>query len=394
MAEVAAHVTDNVLPHLPVRQWVLSLPKRLRPFLHHDPDIAGAVLRIFLRAVRTTLCCASPGAPRDAQLGAISFLHRFGASLNTHFHFHCVILDGAFSQDPDGEARFHEATWLQPHHWLDLQRVVQRRILRHFRTHGLLDQADADGMLGWQGSGGFSIDASVRIQGDDRQSVERLIRYCARPPFALERLHAPKGAASLASSDSRLLYRFPKPTPDGRTQILLSPLQLLQRLAAFVPPPRIHRNRYHGVLAPNARLRPAVVTIGRPRTVAPEGDSDDTAAGTPLPAKGRSEPDRPPTSQARIRWAVLLARIYEVLPLLCPACGGQMRVLAFLTDPPVVAAILLHLQLPHLPPPISPARGPPQGDFLLDQTPDFDLAEAQPIPEFVFDQSRPDHFED
>ncbi len=66
-----------------MRQWVLSLPKRLRPFLHHDPDIAGAVLRTFLRAVRTTLCHASPGAPRDAQLGAISFLHRFGSSLNT-----------------------------------------------------------------------------------------------------------------------------------------------------------------------------------------------------------------------------------------------------------------------------------------------------------------------
>ena len=79
MAEVAAHVTDHVLPNLPVRQWVLSLPKRLRPFLHHNPDIAGAVLRIFIRAVRTTLCRMSPGAPRDAQFGALSFLHRFGS---------------------------------------------------------------------------------------------------------------------------------------------------------------------------------------------------------------------------------------------------------------------------------------------------------------------------
>ena len=392
MAEVAAHVTDNVLPHLPVRQWVLSLPKRLRPFLHHNPDIAGAVLRIFLRAVRTTLCHKSPGAPRDAQLGAISFLHRFGSSLNTHFHFHCVILDGAFSQGPDGEARFHEATRLQPHHWFDLQRVVQRRILRHFRTHGLLDQADADGMLGWRGSGGFSIDASVRIQGDDRQGVERLVRYCARPPFALEQLHAPKGTASpLDSPDARLLYRFPKPTPDGRTEILLSPLQLLERLAAFVPPPRVHRNRYHGVLAPNAGLRPAVVAIGRPEADALGGD---TPGSPPLPsAVGPDELTRP-ASSARIRWAVLLARIYEVLPLHCPACGGTMTILAFLTDPPVVSTILLHLELPHRPPPISPARGPPQGDFLLDQTPAFDPAHGEPMPDFVFDQSLPVEFED
>lgn len=40
MAEVATHLTDHVLPHLAVGQWVLSLPKRLRPYLHHNPDVA------------------------------------------------------------------------------------------------------------------------------------------------------------------------------------------------------------------------------------------------------------------------------------------------------------------------------------------------------------------
>ena len=115
----------------------------------------------------------SPGAPRDAQLGALSFLHRFGAALNPHFHFHVVVLDGVFSPTDDGEVCFHEATRLTPEHWHELQHVVQRRVLRYFRTHGLLDEADAHGMLSWQGSGGFSIDASVRIQGEDRAGVER-----------------------------------------------------------------------------------------------------------------------------------------------------------------------------------------------------------------------------
>ncbi len=58
-----------------------------------------------------------------------------------------------------------------------------------------------------------------------------------------------------------------------------------------------------------------------------------------------AEPARP-TNPARVRWAVLLARIYEVLPLLCPACGGPMRIVSFITDPPVVVAILQHLELP------------------------------------------------
>jgi hypothetical protein len=70
-----------------------------------------------------------------------------------------------------------------------------------------------------------------------------------------------------------------------------------------------------------------------------------------------------------------------------------MKVLAFLTDPPIVSRILLHLELHHLPPPLSPARGPPQGDFLLDQTSGFDPTDVELVPDFVFDQSLPDDFE-
>ena len=80
------------------------------------------------------------------------------------------------------QVEVREATLLQSEHWDELQHVVQRRVLRYFHRHGLLDEADAHGMLCWQGSGGFSIDASVRIQGEDRAGVERLLRYCARRP--------------------------------------------------------------------------------------------------------------------------------------------------------------------------------------------------------------------
>ncbi len=297
---------------------------------------------------------------------------------------------GVFSRGDDGEAHFHEASLLQPEHWARLQGVVQRRVLRYFRTHGLLDGLDTLDMLTWQGSGGFSIDASVRLEGDDRAGLERLLRYCARPPFALERLHALAGVASLASPDARLLYRLPKPTPDGRTEIVLSPLQLLERLVAFVPPPRMHRHRYHGVLAPHAGLRAAVVAIGRAPAETPSLADPEPA---PLASASLDDPART-ASPARIRWAVLLARIYEVLPLLCPACGGSMKILAFLTDPPVVSAILVHLDLPNRPPPLAPARGPPQRDFLLDQTSSFDPADPEPVPDFQFDQSPPDNFDD
>ena len=85
MAETAAHLVDHVLPHVPVRQFVLSLPKRLRPYLHHRPRTASAVLHILLRALSATLREACPLAPITASFGAVSFLHRFGSSLNPQF---------------------------------------------------------------------------------------------------------------------------------------------------------------------------------------------------------------------------------------------------------------------------------------------------------------------
>ena len=337
MAEVGVYLTDHVLPHFPLRQWVLSLPKRLRPHLHRDPEVAGAVLRIFIRALRSVLCSVSPGAPRDAQLAAVSFPQRFGGSLNPHYHYHVLALDGVFSQ-PDsavsaGELRFHEATLLTPEHWGELERTVQRRVLRSFRRRGLLEEHAATDMLTWQASGGFSVDASVRVEGDDRAGVERLVRYCARGPLALERLHAVAGPASLDSAQARLLYRFSEPDLLGRTALVLSPLELLERLSRLIPPPHIHRHRYHGALAPHARLRAAVVAIRR-EEAPPEEAAEERAATLATPAPPASpalppppaSPDGRPASAARIRWAQLLARVCEVLPLLCPACGGPMRI--------------------------------------------------------------------
>ena len=69
-----------------------------------------------------------------------------------------------------------------------LQALVLRRILRAFVRCGKIGKNDADVMGGWEHGGGFSLDASVCISGTDRAGLERLLRYCARPPFALEHL--------------------------------------------------------------------------------------------------------------------------------------------------------------------------------------------------------------
>ena len=96
MVATAAHLSDHVLPPLPLRQWVLSVPKRLRYFLHDDALLQGVVVRILLRAIERCLREHSPGSSAAARLGAVVFIHRFGSSLNAHLHFHCCISDGVF----------------------------------------------------------------------------------------------------------------------------------------------------------------------------------------------------------------------------------------------------------------------------------------------------------
>ena len=140
-----------------------------------------------------------------------------------------------------------------------------------------------------------------------------------------------------------------------------------------MPPPRLHRHRYHGVLAPNARLRARVTVLGRE-------DLPDPSLATPT-TPSRTNGKGSPSSPARYRWATLLARIYEVLPLRCPACGGEMKVLAFITDALTVRRILRHLGISPRPPPVAPAQRPPQQELEFDQTSAFDPTEPEPSPE-------------
>jgi hypothetical protein len=183
-------------------------------------------------------------------------------------------------------------------------------------------------------------------------------------------------------------------------ELHLPPLDLIDRIAALVPPPRTHRHRYFGVLAPNSPLRAAVTALAAPmqQATAQTGTGTGTGVGVSgVLAQGNAvpptpEPAPPKRSPAHYLWAVLIARIYEVFPLACPMCGGQMRLIAFITEGTQIRRILTHIGVDADPPHISPARGPPLCDVADAQVedgaqiePDWDLA-AQPAPDYEVDQ--------
>ena len=229
MNQTAANLVDRVLPHVPIRQWVLSFPMPLRLWLARRPELRREVLAVVLRVVfgfyrRHARTAGHP----DARFGAVCFHQHFGSSLNVNLHFHLLALDGWYSDSAEGPL-FHEAPRLTDD---DVARLVQRirdRVLRLLGRRGLLgdeteDQGD-DGLFALQAASAagraamglragrktrrlrlldprttdrvarlcadadwFSLHAGVRIRADDRGGLERLCRYVCRPALSHDRL--------------------------------------------------------------------------------------------------------------------------------------------------------------------------------------------------------------
>ncbi len=189
-------------------------------------------------------------------------------------------------------------------------------------------------------SRGFSLHAATRVGAKDRGRLEQLCRYVMRPPLAAGRL-------AVVDADT-LAFALKTPWSDGTTHLLLSPDELIEKLVALVPPPRLNLVRYHGVLAPHAADRWRIVP--EPATRADEAED---GCGHARPASGRQ----------RLSWAKLLARVFRIDVSVCPNCGGRMRMIATLTDPASIRRCLAGRGLSRRAPPIAPPRPAPQAVF-------------------------------
>ncbi len=128
------------------------------------------------------------------------------------------------------------------------------------------------------------------------------------------------------SAQGQVRYRLKTPYRDGTTHLVLEPVDCMARLAALVPPPRVHLTRFHGVFAPHAALRAAVTPAGR-------GSGAPSRAGTV---------ENPTPRHLAMTWARRLQRVFGIEIARCARCGGRLRVLASIEEPALIARILAH----------------------------------------------------
>ena len=307
MTDLAAHLVDHVVPFVPVRQLVLSLPPRLRYLLAYDHTRCSVVLRIFARAVRGFYRTrAARRGHAGGHTGAVTFIQRFGSAANLNLHFHTLALDGVFFEQPDGSLCFHAAAPPTKDEIARLLTTVRARVERWLQRAGLLDDTALDALadeapllahayatsingqstldrpfspirrLGRSEARGrlhvpsallaheegFDLHAGLRIASQHptgREPLEKLLRYCAHPPIADDRLHA--------RPDGRVILQLKTPWHDGTTHLELDPLEepeplaklALEALAVFRHDEAL-RARVHEAAAARGRALTAFAT--------------------------------------------------------------------------------------------------------------------------------------
>jgi hypothetical protein len=258
MAETAALLVDDVLPHKPIRQWVLSFPYPLRFLLANSPQVMSKVLGIVNRVISTHLVQKVGFNRTQAHTGAVTLIQRFGSALNLNVHFHILFIDGVYQEKYNHKLRFHRVTAPTVSELNALVATISQRVARHLERQGLLsrddessyltlDLQDDDAMNQLQGHSityriavgpqqgrkvftlqtipswedddfgtnqvgkiaGFSLHAGVATKTRERKKLERLCRYIARPAVSEKRL----------AFTSRGLVRYELKTPyrDGAT---------------------------------------------------------------------------------------------------------------------------------------------------------------------------------
>ena len=139
MADSATLLVDDILPHQPMRQWVLSFPFPLRFLFASEPAVMGKALGIVYRAIATHLIRKAGYTRTTAQTGAVTLIQRFGGALNANIHFHMLFLDGVYIDSPHGpRARFRWVKVPRSDELTQLTHTIAQRVARYLERQGLL----------------------------------------------------------------------------------------------------------------------------------------------------------------------------------------------------------------------------------------------------------------
>ena len=141
MSERSINLTEDVIPFVTTRHWVLSVPFELRYWMAADDDLLKKVNRVFCDEIRNYLRKkARKLGVKGGETGIVSYLQRTGGALNLNLHYHLLVLDGLYTAEEDGEAIFTRVPGIHNDELACVVRGVSRRVIKYLRKAGRLSE--------------------------------------------------------------------------------------------------------------------------------------------------------------------------------------------------------------------------------------------------------------
>jgi len=326
-------MVGEVLPRVPYRQLVFTIPRRLRKFFLFDRALYGKLCRVAYGATRDFLREKLPGGfpkLKRAVPAMVVVPQSFGDLLVSHPHAHALVSLGVFLRD----GSFYS---MEDVDFTGMEEVFRERVFDFLIQAGKITQEVAQGMREWPHSG-FQVSFERKIERDDRKGLEGLLEYMDRPPISMRRLTYLAGGL--------VHYQGTKMHPRlGIDHQLLPPVDFLALLASHVLLRYQVTIRTYGAISTTFRHRlgwvanPPVHQPPREALTEPPATMEPSLGACPTPAAGEadrkasSDEDSDFAAKRRSHWARLIARTYLVDPERCPGCGEPMKIIAALVSP-------------------------------------------------------------
>ena len=217
MADTAARLTDEVLPKVPVRQWVLSLPFEIRYRLAWDGELVSAVLTVFLRVVYGWYRRqARKQGHADPRCGSVTFVQRFGSALNVNPHFHVLMPDGVYVTGEDETPQFVPAAPLTDDEVQEIVETTSQRLVHLLERRGLSEEGSVDPL--WEAEPLLASITAASVQGQvatGERAGQRVRRRLIDPAEGIR--SGPLCFSSRGFSKRRLAGAMPPPACRRRT---------------------------------------------------------------------------------------------------------------------------------------------------------------------------------
>lgn len=289
------------------------------------PSVGGPTGRRMAPRSTTSVTAPSSLKADEADGGAVTLIQRFGSADNLNIHLHCLVLDGVYRRGTNGAPAFVEVSAPSDEALrVGLHKIITR-VMKLLTRRGVLVEEQGETYM-----------ADHDADSDEARTLRPLQAAACTYRIAFGPVQC--------NAAGQVVLKLKTSWRDGTTHLVMSPLEFMQRLAALVPRPRLHLIRFHGVLAPNAKLCAMVV---------PQGPVEGVEAAKPAECEAPCAHHRP----VRLSWAWLLKRVFEIDLEHCPNCGGELKIIAAILEAPVIEKILTHLGLQARAPPRAPARG-------------------------------------